>query len=308
MKLVDSSNNAVVLAEGDARIVNWDKFLSLVYHTYAIENNEPKDVSMTVIKLIGLEGYKLITDGGTEIVIPEKGDLNNEDYALKIAKLLVENGISTGVDYSNMESFFRDVIPSAVKTYKERDTNDENNINVTLLTNLPNGVTVEGVGESIDLKFPRSVNAVLVKDILDKVSNLNSVQGYIVVGVSSDENPSVSNILYPNDKILEDVTLSLVWEQDVTIVVTKKVSSDNGETFVASGDGVEITVPYNATVEDAIREAQQNDSSKALFVAGEGETFSAITNVEGVIITTNKQLKKAAAALAGIEVRFLSES
>ena len=249
MKLLDKSGSEVAeLIMGDARVVNWGKSMSLIYHGEFETNEKTGEVTskeFTVRKVSSLNGFAIETDGGKKI------NLTGDEQS--IIDTLLSVGVTTG-----FKSFGVGVELSAeaVKRFKDEDEDDVDNINIHFIYHIP----VKGdYPYDKNLRYPRSVNAVTYEDLIKQVSGFN-IDGYTATGLKVVDNNGPRDLL-PNGKIASDCEVQVVWTSDPYIVIDRLNYKDEQlKNLIAevSTGGVSVRVPLNATVKDFINLVKNN--------------------------------------------------
>lgn len=202
MKLLDKSGSEVAeLLIGDARVVNWDKAMSLIYHgdfSYDEKTGDLNAKEFTVRKIESLDSFSVVTDAGKTVEL--KG--SEED----IMKALFSVGVATGFRSYGVGN---EISVEAKKRFREEDEDDVDNINIELVYNAP----VEGdYPTSKKLRYPRSANAVTYSDLIKLVDF--KVEGYSVTGLTSVDKNGKERPLVHNAKILSDCKINVKWTKN----------------------------------------------------------------------------------------------
>ena len=205
MKLIDKKGNVSEFDVGDTKVVSLKTKCLMVG-----EVNPTKKIKFrtTIVKLDAAEGFKIVTDKGTEIPLTSDVDKN-------ISKLKAVGITSSAVASAEAADF-----------YKNEDTNSPATVDVHVNFNFDEVVgpykTLNAFG--ITLKYNRKDAPVTLKDVIaDVVKNeefktayaefASQLNEYAISGAYKQGSGDKKITVRANSKILQDVELYLTWKE-----------------------------------------------------------------------------------------------
>ena len=288
MRLIDNEDT-VTIDESSAKCRSVKGEPVLIYRTTTYEDGVFVKTNMVIQKVEAFKG-KIVTDGGTEYNF---ANLSISEKCALLVKLLGQDFTPGAIDEMTLGASNSE--EASKKHYEELDKNGKTTIDVTIWNNAPEGVT--GFDESLELQFAREGDAITVKDVINNADPdlvaAAAGTGYVIVGVAEGKNleATVDNILSEDDKLLEDQEVTLVWAKAVTINVKRNLVENDDAT-------VDVTVPFNATVNDLIEAINANETVLGWVSEAEGtHVLAGVVKANGSEFTEN-QLKKAASNFA----------
>ena len=267
MKLLNNERTELaVLNESTTKLLYWGKYPVILYYSSKTDHGETVSRLATITKIEALDGY-IETDAGNLIKL--EGTVND-----KISTL--ESLIGTKIGYVGGHVPTEFVPHKTVTVYKELDNEDSTSIIIKLVYDTEK--------DPLEFKFLRSENAVTVKDIISKVPE---VEGFSVIGLVPDgKDENEANILKLTDKLLEDQTLTAVYGECLSITIKRGRTEDDTEE-------VKVNVPYQATVEDVLNAALENEVVQTWINDGSEYEFENIYRIDGSVIGTKAKNKSA---------------
>ena len=237
MQLIDKKGNASEFDVGDTKIVSLKTKCLMVGE---INPTEKIKFRTTIVKLDDAEGYKVVTDEGTEVALTSNV---GENLAKLKAIGIVDNILPTAVS------------KETVAFYKHEDTDTPETIEVVVNFNFESteiqlGDDVElQQPQSVTLKFPRSQDAVILgQDVISTLINTEefkaAVSEYATVAPDEMANFAIAGVyrlgandkkiyIKPTSKVLQDTTLYCVWKAKVdtnTTLAQQDEENQNEET------------------------------------------------------------------------------
>lgn len=236
MKLIDKENAVSEFDIGSSKIISMGPKCLMIGE---VKPTEDIKFRTTFVRLDAAQGYKVVTDEGTEVALTSNV---SENLAKLKAIGIVDNILPTAVS------------KETVAFYKNEDTDTPETIEVIVNFNFESTEIQLGDGvelqqpQSVTLKFPRSQDAVILgQDVISALINTEefkaAVSEYATVAPDEMANFAIAGAyrlgtndkkiyMKPTSKVLQDTTLYCAWKAktDTTPVTQNEENPNGGET------------------------------------------------------------------------------